>query len=369
MPPLRHIPFEPCACSHSPALARRLLPIILILLGLSAALPAGSAEIASGCLPTSSVPVTVRIGDAPASHALLEGGIETPLSLFDAETGHLLWSAAAHAAAIQTFPHMDAAFTGSFAAIDLDADGTHDRIYAGDMAGRIWRFDLQHGASAEEWATGGIFADFSNAEGRGFLAAPDVSLSAPPGGAPWLNIAIGTAAPGNPAASNRFYALRDHAVHASWSAQQYEEWQPLREEDLLQVRGTVQAVADAAAAAEPAHPGWYVELGSGHVVTPTLTINHRAVLVIAAAVPREGAPCEIFARIASFDLREQQIIPIDPDGAWRAPLPEATPAAANLTLILMEDGIAECTLADQRVPACDVDTRPRKTWWRRTDAE
>lgn len=320
------------------------------------------------CLPKGSMPITVRIGEGPSVPALLEGGIETPLSVLDATSGRLLWSAAAHPAAIQTFPAMDAAFTGSLAAIDLDADGLHDRVYAGDMAGRIWRFDLQHGAPAGQWAAGGVFADFSNTEGRGFLAPADVSLSAPPGNAPWLNIAVGTAAPGNPAASNRFYALRDHAVHESWTAQQYDEWQPLREDDLQQVPATAQATADAAATVDAASHGWYVELGTGHVLAPTLTVGHRVVLVIAAVVPREGAPCEIFARIASLDLQAAQVIPGD-DGAWQRPLPGTIPAIANLALAVTDQGIAECTLHGQRVPACDVDTRPRKSWWRRTDAE
>src|SRR5690606_23734483 len=130
----------------------------------------------------------------------------------------------------------------------LDADGLHDRIYAGDLAGRLWRFDIHHGAPAGQWAAGGVFADFSNVEGRGFLAAADVSLSAPAGAAPWLNIAIGTAAPGNPAANNRFYALRDHAVRERWSQRQHEQWQALREQDLQRVPA-VARMAEAGSAA------------------------------------------------------------------------------------------------------------------------
>lgn len=345
---------------------QRLLRLMMIALSMAAVSVRG-ADVAANCLGSSAISLTVRIGDVPASLALLEGGFETPLSLYDAQTGQLLWSAAAHTAAVQTFQDMNAAFTGSLVAIDLDTDGVHDRIYAGDMAGRIWRFDLQHGASAAQWATGGIFADFSNLEGRGFLAAPDVSLSTPPAEAPWLNIAIGTAAPGNPAASNRFYALRDHAVAESWNERQYEQWQPLREQDLKQVRATVEVAAGAVA--EPGHLGWYVELGHGHVIAPSLTVEHRAVLVIAAAVPREGAPCEVFARIASLDLRDPRITPESANGDWRIPLPGAAPAGARLSLTVATNGLAECTLHDQRIPACDVDTRPRRTWWRRTDAE
>lgn len=327
------------------------------------------AEAVRSCLPAVSVPIAVRIGDATPVAALLEGGIETPLSLFAADSRQLLWSAGAQSSATQVFTDMDAAFFGSLTAVDLDSDGLHDRIYAGDIAGRIWRFDLHHGAPAAKWASGGLFADFSNPEGRGFLAAPDVSLSAPPGASPWLNIAIGTAAPGNAAANNRFYALRDHAVHDVWTDEDYEEWRPWREKDLLRINATTQAAADAPALVDATGPGWYVELGSGHVVTPTLTVNDRAVLAIAAVLPR-GGPCEVFTRIASFDLAQQRIV-VPPDGGdWRPPLPVPVALGADFQVApVAGEAIAHCTLGDQRVTDCDVDTRPRRTWWRREDAE
>lgn len=319
------------------------------------------------CLPRVSVPVMVRIGEAAPVAAVLEGGLEAPLSLLEAASRRLLWSAGRESAT-QVFPDMDAPITGSIIAIDLDGDGLHDRIYAGDMAARLWRFDLHHGAAVAHWATGGMFADFSNTEGRGFLAAADVSLSAPAGAAPWLNIAIGTAAPGNAAASNRFYALRDHAVHEAWTSEDYDDWKPLREQDLLQVAPTVQNIADATTP-DPTGPGWYVELGSGHIVTPTITVDDRAVLAIATAVPRGGASCEVFARIATFELEQGRIVPAAAPGEWRTSLAAPIPVTAVFTMGAVERGIAPCTLAGQRIAACDVDTRPRKTWWRRMDAE
>jgi hypothetical protein len=328
-----------------------------------------AADVVRGCLPAASVPIMVRIGAEPAVAALLEGGIETPLSVAEAASRRLLWSAAAHPAVVRTFADMDTAFAGSLAALDLDGDGLHDRIYAGDLAGRLWRFDLQHGAPAAQWARGGVFADFRNDEGRGFLAAPDVSLSAPPGAPAWLNIAVGTAAPGNAAANNRFYALRDHAVHESWTEEQYQDWQPLHEADLLRVTVTAQADTEAATSPDPAFAGWYVELGAGHVVTPTITINHRAVLAIAAVLPRGNGPCEVLTRIASFDLVRQQLVPATTGDHWQASLPLPVPVAAGFSLEAIDDAVTACVLGGQRIAACDVDTRPRKTWWRRNDAE
>lgn len=323
-----------------------------------------------GCLPRVSTALTVRIGQEPPIAALLEGGIETPLSLFDAASGRLLWSAGLAPLAIQPFDGMDAGFAGSIAAIDLDADGLHDRIYAGDLAARLWRFDLQHGAASSGWAVGGVFADFSNTEGRSFIAAPDLSLISPPGAPTWLSITIGTAAPGNPAANNRLYALRDHAAFQAWDAKAYEDWQPLRESDLTRIQAITQEIQEAAEAApDGPGPGWYVELGSGHVLAPTLTVHDRAVLVVAAAIPRDGAGCEILARIAQIDVKSGRVIRGDGDSPWQAALPRPVPAGERLIITgTAGPGMALCSLAGHRVDACDIDTRPRETWWRRDDA-
>lgn len=329
---------------------------------------AQAPTVEDSCLPRVSVPVTVRIGDAPALAAYLEGGLEAPLGLFEAGSGRRLWWAGAHPAATQVFPAMTAGFTGSLTAIDLDGDGLHDRLYAGDMAGRLWRFDLHHGAGAQSWTSGGVFADFSNDEGRVFLAAPDVSLSSA-AGPPRLTIAIGTAAPGNAAANNRFYVLHDVADER-WTDEDFEDREPVREADLAHIEATVGS-AEVAAQATDSGPGWYVELGQGHVIAPSLTVRDRAVLSIAAAVPQRPGPCEVFVHIASLDLPRRQVLPADDDTGrtWRMALPELVPATARLDLSLEDDGILRCALGGQRVAACDVDTRPRRTWWRRADAQ
>lgn len=326
-----------------------------------------SAEPLSTCLQSGSVAVNVRMaGGAPVA-ALLEAGIETPLRLVDAATGHQLWSAADRAA-IQVFPDMDSAIFGSIAAIDLDADGIHDRIYAGDIAGRLWRFDVHHGAEAGQWTSGGILADFTNNQGRGFIASPDLVMSSPPGVPPWLNISIGTAAPGNPSASNRFYVVRDHAPFDTWSDDDFESWKPVREEDLMKV-STAQASAEAANVVDPEMPGWYIELGSGHVIAPSITVNHRVVLGIAEAIPRTG-PCEILTRIASLELDQGRVVPeVSSLDNWTRLLPVPVLLSDRFEIGEVHGTVAPCSLGGQLVAACDVDTRPRKTWWRREDAE
>lgn len=324
------------------------------------------AAAAPGCLPHSRVPITVRIAESAAVSAWLEGGFETALVVRGAATGQTLWSAGHASHVIQQFAGMDAGFAAGIAAVDLNADGLHDRIYAGDTAGRLWRFDVQHGAEAAHWLAGGVWADFSNAEGRGFLAPPDISLSRPPAAEPWLNIAIGTAAPGNADANNRFYALRDHDV-GSWSQADYDAWQPWTESDLHRVRVTEQA-SGAQAGGESGHPGWYIELGRGHVVTPSLTVQDRAVLAVAETLPNAAGPCEVFARVLQLDLRQPSAMPggAPANAGGRLPTPLSLPAAFELQP--GRAGRLQCFLGDQHIEECDLDLPPVRTWWRREDA-
>lgn len=338
--------------------------------GLLTASPVFSAgDVVSNCLPQVSLPITVRMAGSEPIHALLEGGLETPLSLTEISSGRLLWSAGSGPMAMQRFGAMDAGISGSLIAIDLDADGVHDRLYAGDMAARLWRFDLQQGATAADWATGGILADFSNNEGRSFLAAADLSWSGPDVAEPYLQIALGTAAPGNPGARNRFYVLRERDARVAWSAQQYAQWQAWHEDDLVLLPSTVLA-APASRAVDPDAHGWYVELNGGHIVAPSITVRGRTTLLIASVLPREG-PCEIFARTASIDTTQLRLLPAVADsGDWQMPLPgRVMPDAGFVLTQVAGTTVMTCSVAGQPVTACDVDTRARKTWWLRTDAE
>ncbi len=65
---------------------------------------------------------------------------------------------------------------------DLTGDGFADRMYAADMGGRVWRFDIHNGQTRANLVTGGVFASLGNAHlgthpnatTRRFYSAPDV---------------------------------------------------------------------------------------------------------------------------------------------------------------------------------------------------
>jgi hypothetical protein len=339
----------------------KLLPLIFVFLP-QAPLAAEPAD----CAPSASLPVSVRIGsDAAPRQALLVGGSAPALRIVDARSGMTLWSAGAAAPASQRYAAMTASFGGSLIALDTDHDGLHDRLYAGDLEGRLWRFDLHNGAAAGDWSSGGVFADFSNTAGRGFRAPPDVSLADAPGMAPWLNIAVGTSAPGHVDADNRFYVLRDYAPFESLTIAQYGDWQPLREADL----SLVATVGPSPGSLDP--EGYYIELGSGEVITPSLTVAGRIVLAIAGTSAAPATGCRSAFSIASLDLARGQPLR-DATGNWRRLLREDLPLNAVLRLDAIPSGAftsALCSLGDARVAECDVALPARRAWWRREDAE
>jgi hypothetical protein len=329
--------------------------------------PARSADSAlPACLAGSPVPLLVKIGESTARPALLRGGIAPALEVIEADNSLPLWSASMSPPSSQQFGAMDAQFAGSLLPIDLDGDGVHDRIYAGDLAGRLWRFDLHHGQPARQWATGGVFADLSRGALRGFIAPPDVSLPVEgTTGTTWFNITIGTARIGAAAVANRFYVLHDHFPFEAWTQLRYDQWRPLRESDLVLLPRL------GAVLAQPAPDGYYIETGAADFLSPTLTISGRATLALAEPSSMTGAGCLVAAVVSSIDLAiGAESLAAPSAGADGGPTRLAITMHAGEPFALVRNGNhAECMAGDVHVPSCDVDLSPRRTWWRREDAD
>jgi type IV pilus assembly protein PilY1 len=139
--------------------------------------------------------------------------------LADALTGQLVWSGSDEGATAE-FPEMTSAIAATVRVLDLDADGLADRMYVGDLGGRVWRFDvhnpLSEGTSFE--ITGGAIASLGGAETEGaannrrFYYAPDVALGSGDGDT-FLNITIGSGyreQPKDTVTDDHFYVIRDY---------------------------------------------------------------------------------------------------------------------------------------------------------------
>ncbi|MDH5570752.1 MAG: PilC/PilY family type IV pilus protein [Gammaproteobacteria bacterium] len=143
----------------------------------------------------------------------------------DAETGALLWWAGPStnpaSGANLVLTDMKNGIAADITPIDSDNNGFIDRLYAADLGGRVWRFDINDAnTGASNFATGGVFASISGntaASARRFYYAPDVALIQK-GGIAFYSVSIGSgyrAHPLNLSTDDRFYVFRDHDIHAA----------------------------------------------------------------------------------------------------------------------------------------------------------
>jgi type IV pilus assembly protein PilY1 len=109
-------------------------------------------------------------------------------------------------------------------------------MYAADMGGRVWRFDIRNGQVPASLVLGGVFASLGTGDlgtktgstadqsNRRFFYAPDVSLIKV-GTSNWLNVAIGSGHREKPITDdtvvNRFYSLRDYNIFTQVANAQY----------------------------------------------------------------------------------------------------------------------------------------------------
>ncbi len=162
-------------------------------------------------------------------------GVGNQVFMVDAITGSLIWRAGPTSDSGAQLPlaKMTNSIPGDVRVIDLSGDGFADRMYAADMGGRIWRFDIRNGQSAANLVWGGVFAALGNGDlavktdatkNRRFFYAPDVALMKV-GTTNFINIGIGSGHREKPITDvtvvNRFYSLRDFNVFSQVQNTQY----------------------------------------------------------------------------------------------------------------------------------------------------
>jgi type IV pilus assembly protein PilY1 len=151
----------------------------------------------------------------------------------------------------------------------MDSDGYADRMYAADMGGQVWRFDIFNGQDADALVTGGVIAQLGAAgmgtptavESRRFYYSPDVALVSNDGQS-FVHIGVGSGQRAHPNATttqDRFYALRDYVPFAARTQAEYDAIasSPVTDADLTDVTDDINAVVPAGS------PGWRFELRTG----------------------------------------------------------------------------------------------------------
>lgn len=139
--------------------------------------------------------------------------------LVDAETGSLLWTAGKSGENFNS-GDMTASFPSNIRPIDYNGDRITDFFFVSDVAGRVWRFDINAtNTGASNFAEGGVIfdanGDSSNSTYNRFYNSPSVSYFKEESGTGFLTLSIGTGFRASPLATSSddaFYILKDYNV-------------------------------------------------------------------------------------------------------------------------------------------------------------
>jgi type IV pilus assembly protein PilY1 len=210
------------------------------------------------------------------------------LYIVDAYSGALLWSAS-NAGASQNFAtvgrSMDYSIPARIRVVDFDGDGFADRLYAGDMGGQIWRFDVSNGQPPASLVAGGVIAQLGAAPNalptadmlRRFYYTPDIA-TVNTRTENFIHIGIGSGHRGHPlnmTNRDRFYALRDYNVQPMSQAA-FNALIPVTDAMLTPITTTNTAV-------NPGSPGWRLDLNVGtgwigeKVLAEARTFNNQVI--------------------------------------------------------------------------------------------
>ncbi len=187
--------------------------------------------------------------------------------MIDAISGALLWYAGGPGGSADLeLARMRHSIPSRITVLDTDGDQYADRMYAGDMGGRVWRFDIFNGNNRGSLVTGGVLATLGNgdtgttalASNRRFYNAPDVALIQRRAADPYYNIAIGSGYRGHPLENetrDRFYALRDKNPFGRLTQLEYNNLTPVTDSlvtDVTEELGRTVLPQNS--------PGWKLEL-------------------------------------------------------------------------------------------------------------
>ena len=310
--------------------------------------------------------------------------------IVDAVTGSVLWRAGgAGSGANLELARMNNAIPADVRVVDFDGDGYADRMYAGDMGGRVWRFDISSGNAPASLVAGGIFASLGNADEvthpvsstRRFYYAPDVALARKRGEATYLAINVGSgyrASPLNEQVEDRFYSLRDYGLFTKRTQAQYDAWTPLTDAALADLTN------DVAPALAAGTPGWKIRLTrDGETVLAESRTFGNVIFFPSFTPDTAGATASCTPRQGTNRLYSVSLFDASPVNNRETGV---SPTAADREVTLAQGGIApeavflfptpdaECTGNACRPPPqclvgvekCGVEfsNAPVKTYWR-----
>jgi len=179
--------------------------------------------------------------------------------IVNAETGEKIWSAGP-GPGFDYDLGLSNSIPSDVRIIDLDSNGLADRLYVGDMGGRIWRVDLDQDDISN--SSGYQLADFNDGTDTGnrrFYYAPSVALDRQRR----VILAIGSgyrARPTETTTEDRFYVFEDQDTPST----------PINEDTLGNITDKIALTSN--------KPGWFLALEDGEkVLAESIIFNGKVV--------------------------------------------------------------------------------------------
>ncbi len=286
------------------------------------------------------------VHDTPA-HPSSPDALGAGIHMLDLHTGERLWRAGADAGADLVLNGSGRAMTRAIPTqvrvIDMNGDRRADRMYAADLGGQVWRFDITNGENVANLVAGGVIAQLG-AEGLGsptaadtrrFYNSPDIAIFNDPfQGRRFISISIGSgyrAHPLDTTANDQFFSIRDPNVFNPLTQDAYNNYDIVTVDDLVEVSGEFNVVITSE------QDGWKFTLpDTQKVIANSVTFNDSVFFVGFSPEENNVSPCQP-GNGRNF-LYQVSVINGDPIVAREAGVP-ADPDAERVTE-LAQGGIA-----------------------------
>jgi type IV pilus assembly protein PilY1 len=238
-----------------------------------------------------------------AAAALDDSG--NSIYIVDSESGALLWhgSRDGRDKDFNTMgKSMDYSIPAEVKVVDFDGDGFADRMYASDMGGQIWRFDVYNGQNVANLVTGGVIAQLGSAPAtsppvsdvRRFYYSPDVAVVSTPE-VNFVHVGIGSGHRAHPLSKDtedRYYALRDYNGLRKLTQIQYDGITPVLDADIAAITSVDTPLTNNAAGLPT---GWKLVLNAAageKVLAEARTFNNQVFFTSFTPSSGPGAdPC------------------------------------------------------------------------------
>jgi len=246
------------------------------------------------------------------AHPATPDGQGAGVHILDLMSGATLWRGGPDAAAAsegKQFTGMTRSMPNQIRVVDVNVDGLADRMYASDMGGQLWRFDVINGQPASTLVNGGVIAQLgaeglstpTAADTRRFYNAPDLSLfNDVKQSRRFIAISIGSgyrAHPLDTSSADKFYSVRDDKVFNVLTQTEYDNYATVTEADLVEVSGQKNAVITSS------DSGWKFTLPANQMVLADSITFDDSVFFVAFSPDSDAATSCTAGRGTNFLYR------------------------------------------------------------------